>query len=185
MPLVAYSSTDINSVQANGVLKTQNTGRMTLLSLGLQIRLSFGPAKAKPSTRHKAKAQPELQVQGAATIGDDSVTVIQRPVIFGIIGESSVPEFEKPHLDEIAQIMTQYPRIRVSIVGHICNSGMEKENAKVGAARAKAVARYLQDKGIDRDRMDISSLSSSDPVLPADPGANYQNRRVVITVKRG
>jgi len=86
-------------------------------------------------------------------------------------------------LDEVANIMKKYPDIRISIVGHICNSGTETENIKVGAARAKAVAHYLRGKGIDRSRMDVSSVSESDPVLPYDPPANYLNRRVVITVE--
>ena len=183
MPLVTYSSIGISRVQPNGVLNMQNAGQATLLSFGVQVRLSFGSTKAKPSIQHKTKTEPELQ--GMPTISDDEVDVIQRPVIFGIIGETSVPEIEKSHLNEIAEIMKQYPRIRISIVGHICNSSAETENIKVGAARAKAVAHYLRGKGIDRGRMDISFFGKSDPGDTTDPSANYQNRRVVITVERG
>lgn len=87
------------------------------------------------------------------------------------------------HLDDVAELLKQHPKIRVSLVGHICNSEMETEEPKVGLTRAKAVAAYLQGKGIDRKRMDISSIDISDPVEPNNPGANYQKRRVVINLE--
>jgi OmpA-OmpF porin, OOP family len=77
----------------------------------------------------------------------------------------------------------QHPNLRISIVGHICNSGTETEDPKIGAARAEAVARYLKSKGVGRSRMDIGATSESDPVLPNNPAANYQNRRVVISLE--
>jgi OOP family OmpA-OmpF porin len=181
MPLMTYSPTGINGVQANGVLNMQNAGQVTLLSFGLQVRLSFGSTKARPAAQPKTKSEPQQTAD--STISDDEAEVIQRPVVFGNIDESSLTEFEKRQLDEVANIMKKYPDIRISIVGHICNSGTETENIKVGAARAKAVAHYLRGKGIDRSRMDVSSVSESDPVLPYDPPANYLNRRVVITVE--
>jgi OmpA-OmpF porin, OOP family len=181
MPLMTYSPTGINGVKANSVLNTQNAGQVTLLSFGLQVRLSFGSTKAKPAAQIKTKEEPQQPAE--ATISDDDAEVIRKPVIFGTIGEISIPEIEKPQLDAVANILKQYPHIRISIAGHICYSEMETENSKVGAARAKAVAQYLRGKGIDRSRMDVSSVSERDPFLPSDPAANYRNRQVVITVE--
>jgi OmpA-OmpF porin, OOP family len=83
----------------------------------------------------------------------------------------------------VAEILKQYPTIRMSLVGHICNSETKAENKKVGMARARAVARYLQSKGVDGSRMDISPVVQSDGFAPDDPPANYRNRRVVIAVE--
>jgi outer membrane protein OmpA-like peptidoglycan-associated protein len=181
MPLVTYSSTGINGVQVNSVINMQNVGQVTLLSFGLQVRLSFGSTKAKPAARPKIKEEP-LQPPDS-TLSDAEVEVIQRSVIFGTIGGTFLSEYEQKQLDEVAKIMKQHPAIRISIVGHICNSETETEDVKVGAARAKVVAHYLQSAGIGRSRMDVSSISESDPVLPYDPPANYLNRRVVIRVE--
>jgi OmpA-OmpF porin, OOP family len=172
MPLVTYSSTGLNGVQANSVLNMQNAGQVTLLSFGLQVRLSF------ESTKTKKPVQPAKSI-----ISGEEIAVIQKPVIFGILGETSVPEVQKPHLDEVANIMKQYPDIRISIVGHTCNSATETENIKVGVARAKAVARYLRRNGINGSRMHFRSVSASDPVLSFDPAVNFQNRRAVITIE--
>jgi OmpA-OmpF porin, OOP family len=179
MPLVTYSSKGITGVQAGSVLNMPNAGRVTLFSFGLQLRLSFGSARPKPALRRDTTK--EAQQPTTPTIGDDTSEVIQRPVVFGILGETSVPEIEKLHLNEVADIMKQYPDIRISIVGHTCNSETKTENKKVGASRAKAVARYLRGKGIDRSRMDVSYARERDPVSSYD--ANYLNRRVVITME--
>jgi outer membrane protein OmpA-like peptidoglycan-associated protein len=188
LPLVTYSSTGINGVKVNSVMTTKNAGQITSLSFGLQVRFSFGPARAKPAQAKplapaQTKIKQEPQQPATDTLSDDEAEVMQRSVIFGTIGTTSLSELERQHLDEVATILKQHPGIRISIVGHICNSGTETESIKVGAARAKAVARYLQSTGIDRSRMDISSVRESDPVLPYDPPANYLNRRVVIAVE--
>jgi outer membrane protein OmpA-like peptidoglycan-associated protein len=179
MPLVTYSSAGIKGVQVNSVLTTQNAGQATLLSFGLQLRLSFGSAKAKPAAQTKIEKEPQQPAD--STLSDDDLEVLQRPVIFGTLGITSLSEYEKQQLDEVAKVMKEHPNIRISIVGHICNSGTETESIKVGAARAKAVANYLRSTGIDRGRMNVSWASESDPFLSYDPPANYQNRRVVIT----
>ncbi|HUB60207.1 MAG TPA: OmpA family protein [Puia sp.] len=194
MPLVTYSSTGVNGVQANGILNTLNAGQVKLLSLGLQVRLNFGRAGTKTAAPSNP-ATPAIQSSPTTapnpanssnpsnlTISDDEAKVIQRPVVFGVLDETNLLQIQKDHLDDVAAIMMQYPDIRISIVGHICNSGTETEKAKTGIARARAVARYLRSKGIDRSRMNISAVDKSDPVLPYNPGANFQNRRVVITI---
>jgi OmpA-OmpF porin, OOP family len=181
LPLVTYSSTGLTGVQANSVLNMQNAGQVTVLSFGLEVRLSFGSTEAKPAARPKTKQ--ELQQPAKSTITAEEIAVIQKPVVFGGIGEISVPESQKIHLNEVAKIMMQYPNIRISIVGHTCICGTETENTKVGAARAEAVANYLRSKGVDGSRMDTSAVSENNPVLSYDPAANFQNRRVVITMK--
>ena len=212
--LVTYSSNATNGAQANSVLNTDNAGRATLLSFGLQIRLSFGHSREKPVARPgtagqtQKTAQPQIAVRSdtvsqtqkapepqknesappvaapaTTALTSDEAAIVNEPVVFGILGEASIPESQKSHLDEVANLLKRYSNIRLSIVGHYCNSITETENRKVGEARAKAVARYLQGKGIPRSRMNISAAIESDPVQSGDPAANYNSRRVVITEK--
>lgn len=203
-PFVTYSSNGLNGVQLNGVLNIKDASQAALLSFGLQVRLSFGSVeamhkKAKPISKPKSieesqkpiitTNQPKLKeepqkpvITVIPTLSSKELIFIQSPVVFGWIGKTSIPEAEQQHLDAVASLMKQYPRIRISIVGHFCSTKTETENKKVGTARAKAIERYLQNKGISRKRMEVSAASSSDPDLP-DPNFNYRNRRAVITVK--
>jgi OmpA-OmpF porin, OOP family len=181
MPLVTYNPAGINGLTANGVLNMQNAGRMTSLSFGLQVRLSFENTRPRPKLRPKPKQLP--QDTATLAISDEQADLIARPVVFGEIQEVAVPAVEGPHLDDVAAILMQYPTIRISIIGHTCNSGTETEDLKIGLARAEAVARYLKSKGIRRNRMNIGAANESDPALPNNPAANYRKRRVVISVE--
>jgi outer membrane protein OmpA-like peptidoglycan-associated protein len=182
MPLVTYSPSGVNGAQVNSVLNTQNAGQLKTLSFGLQVRLSFGTPRAKAAPVQPA-AKQELQNPADSALSDDDFLFLQKPVVFGVIDEISIPDIEKTHLDHVAEIMLQYSDIRISVVGHSCNSTAETENPGLGMARAKAVASYLRGKGIARSRMDISATNESDPVTPDNPNANFQKRRVVITVE--
>ena len=181
LPFVTYSPTGISHVEANSVWNMTAAGKVSILSFGLQVRLSFGASKARPAPR--ANPRPESPEPANAPIGDPEAQVVQAPILFGALGETAISDIQQAHLDQVAAIMLRYPTIRIAIVGHICNSGTATESIKVGEERAKAVARYLENKGISRGRMAISSLQQSDPVLPNNPAANYRNRRVVITIE--
>jgi outer membrane protein OmpA-like peptidoglycan-associated protein len=163
----------------------QNAGRMTSLSFGLQVRLSLETAKSKPKSKPKSQPKPKPLPQDTATlaISDEEIDLIMRPVVFGEIQEVAVPEVERPHLDDVASILMQYPTIRISIEGHTCNSATETEDLRIGLARAEAVARYLKSKGIRRNRMVIGAAKERDPALSNNPAANYRKRRVVISVE--
>lgn len=179
-PLVTYSSTNVNNVQANSILKMPIAGQMALLSFGIQVRLGFGSDRSKAVARPKTQEEPHQSSD--STLSDAEVEVMRTPVVFGLIGETSLPENEKTHLDRVADILQRNPGIHISIVGHTCDSAVQRENIKVGEARAEFVAHYLQGKGIGITRMDISYIPESDPIRSDNPAANYRNRRVVISM---
>jgi outer membrane protein OmpA-like peptidoglycan-associated protein len=137
----------------------------------------------QPTVPTAAAAAAATTASSMATISEDEKAVLDKPIIFGAIGETMFSELHKPDLDAVADILKKHPDIRLLIVGHICNNETETENNKVGVARAKAVANYLHSKGIDRHRLEISNQAVVDPSLPYDPAANYRNRRVVISIK--
>lgn len=206
LPLITYAPKGAKETQANSVLNTQYAGRATLLSYGLQIRLSFGHSRTKSVTRLDTtsrtqtvvpsqtvvQSQPVVQpttvprsdtaVQSRTVTEPDTVAsaettvrppiaaqsqpaalpktkegsspalspeeaaIINEPVVFGIVGEASIPELQQPHLDELINLLKQHPNIHLTIIGHYCNGEMTTESKKVGEARAKAVMRYLQKK---------------------------------------
>ena len=167
----------------------QNAGQMKALSFGLQVRISFGGARTKPTARPARETESPNTTNPSnppnpadSLLSDDEADTIERPVIFGVIDETALPEIQKAHLDQVAGIMLRYSNVRISVVGHICNSGTEIEKTKVGMARARAVAHYLESKGVDRRRIDVSAVDKSDPVESFNLNANFQKRRAAITI---
>jgi outer membrane protein OmpA-like peptidoglycan-associated protein len=189
--LVTYSPDGIGNVKANGVLNTPDAGQPKLLSYGLQIRLTWGakptkqPVRAKTNhlvrgKRKEGAIAPALAPEGAP-ISDSELISIQQPIVFGIVGEADIPETQTPVLDDVVTIMQRHPDLRISIVGYTCDGTQQIEDGRLGDARAKAVARYFEHKGIDRRRMDISYDKEGKPSMSYDPAANFRNRKVLIT----
>jgi len=222
LPLITYAPKGAKETQANSILNTQYAGRATLLSYGLQIRLSFGHGRVRSVTRLDTASRTQTVVQSqpvvqhttvprsdtaasaqtvrppiaaqsqpaaipktkegsSPALSPEEAAIINEPVVFGIMGEASIPELQQPHLDELINLLKQHPNIHLTIIGHYCNGEMTTESKKVGEARAKAVMRYLQKKGIPRNRMTAVSASEGDPSLVSDPAANYQRRRAVFS----
>lgn len=180
LPLVTYSSAGISSVRAGSVLNRPATGNVRMLAFGAELRLGFGTDRPKTASRHTIKKQPH-PIDSATSV--HLYEVIERAVIFGLFNESNLPDIQQEHLDEVADLMTQYPGIRIHLTGHVCDDDGKTEYKKVGKARAKAVADYLESKGIDAHRIDISPVIVSETYLPNDPPANYRHRRVVVAVE--
>ncbi len=184
LPLVSYSPKGVVGVKGNSVLNMPGAGEVKSFAFGFQVRLSFGPERPKAVVKKKkALSSQVIPVTADTTLTDEDAATIQKPVVFGVIDEITIPEIAKDHLDDVAAILLQHPSVRISLVGHICNSGTETEDPKIGVARAEAVASYLKARGVARTRMEVGGVNTSDPVLPNNPGANFQKRRVVVTIK--
>lgn len=152
------------------------------------------PAPVKPAAPAKLEAAVDSAVAVAEVVVDSAVAVaalsvaeeavVAEPIVFATIGRTSVPAGMKSHLDSVANILKEYPELDVYVVGHTCDIGTEKENDKIGQARAKAVAAYLQAKGVAADRIHTSSAGPSQPLVPNDSNRNRSvNRRVTIKVQ--
>ncbi|MBT8110789.1 MAG: OmpA family protein [Gammaproteobacteria bacterium] len=71
----------------------------------------------------------------------------------------------------------------ISITGHTDSSGHESWNRRLSLARAKAVADYLAERGVSRERLIVIGAGSSEPV--ADNATHYgrsMNRRISIVL---
>jgi outer membrane protein OmpA-like peptidoglycan-associated protein len=173
LPLVSYNPSGMNGIQAGSVLNSSYSGKPILFSIGVQLRLSFGASRSKPATQ-----QAQLPVKDS--VSSEMEELIEEPVVFGPLGETSVPELAKKHLDELAELLKKFSNLRISIVGHVCNDDMETEDKKVGVERARSVADYLRGRGIDAGRMDVSPVAVTEVFDSENPLSNYRNRRATI-----
>ena len=88
-----------------------------------------------------------------------------------------------PHLDEVAIMMNAFPEMRIKIIGHTDSLGSDKYNQTLSYNRAKSVIRYLQSKGIAKDRMVPEGFGEKYPIdTNSTPEGRFHNRRVEIEV---
>lgn len=69
------------------------------------------------------------------------------------------------------------------ITGHTDHTGPEKENIRLGLARARSIKNYLVGKGIDASRIRIYSKGESEPIASNDTDEGRRmNRRTEIEI---
>ncbi|WP_319576045.1 OmpA family protein [uncultured Desulfobacter sp.] len=84
-------------------------------------------------------------------------------------------------LDAIAAILEKNPAMSAEIQGHTDNIGTKEYNMDLSQRRANAVAKYLEDKGIARDRLAATGFGFDKPVaLNSTDYGRSLNRRVEI-----
>lgn len=82
-------------------------------------------------------------------------------------------------LDEIIEIMNQYPDYKLSISGHTDDVGTAENNLLLSTERAKACSDYLLYRGISEERLRSKGYGESKPMVSNNsPAGREQNRRV-------
>lgn len=80
-----------------------------------------------------------------------------------------------------AQYLRDNPDARIIIEGHTDERGTPEYNIALGERRARSVARYMQNLGVDVNQLSIVSYGEEKPVAPGHNESSWQqNRRAVI-----
>ncbi len=86
-------------------------------------------------------------------------------------------------LDQLVDLLRQYPTLKLKIAGHTDRVGDRRMNLFLSDTRAGEVFNYLVDKGIAATRLRFQGYGHSRPVAPSDTEENRQkNRRVEVWV---
>ena len=97
--------------------------------------------------------------------------------------KSALKKEAKVQLDKFAAEMADMPMTNINVYGHTDNIGSAEANKKVSTQRAQAVAKYLNGKGINNDRMVAEGLSYDFPVADnSTEEGRAQNRRVELYI---
>ncbi len=103
-------------------------------------------------------------------------------ILFEYNSDKFLPESEKD-LKEALEFLEKYPNIKVKIVGHTSQEGLEENNQVLSEKRAKAVKDYLVIKGIQEARLSYEGKGSKSPLKPSnDEESNRINRRTEFII---
>ncbi|WP_133656218.1 OmpA family protein, partial [Hymenobacter sp. UV11] len=82
-------------------------------------------------------------------------------------------------LDQMVQIMNDYPDYSLSIAGHTDSKGADDYNLRLSYERAASARKYLLDKGISADRIEARGYGETKPIASNTTAAGQAlNRRV-------
>jgi peptidoglycan-associated lipoprotein len=106
--------------------------------------------------------------------------------VFFPYDSSVLDDSAKAALKNNADLMKQNSSIKVQIEGHCDQRGGVQYNIALGEKRANSTVKYLQDMGVDGDRMTVISFGKEKPLDSGNTEEAYsKNRRAnfVLTSK--
>lgn len=114
----------------------------------------------------------QLDVPGAIDFAEDKATIATTPANDDVLNQALKALQNTPSLT------------KVRVEGHTDNVGTAAHNKKLGEARAQAVVKWLEDKGIAAGRLSAVGCGTKDPLAPNDtPAHRALNRRVEFDVE--
>jgi len=147
------------------------------------------PAEEEPVVEEKQPEKPKKKnYKGPLALLDMVANRTTASVLdFGNITDSSsqLTTKGKDMFNDVAEIMTANPNLKITIRGHNKKHTDDNNNytASIDSeAKANAALSYLLSKGIDAGRLKAVSVGYNEPVNARDPG-NDKNNRISIKTK--
>jgi OmpA-OmpF porin, OOP family len=104
------------------------------------------------------------------------------------LDSTEITEGSKPTLDRAVKVLTDYPDIRLEIVGHTDNEGTTEYNLELSQGRADSVKRYFTERGIGEARIETRGAGEKEAIASNETEeGRAKNRRTefkILKVKR-
>jgi len=108
--------------------------------------------------------------------------VPMREIFFAVNSDSLLPD-SHPELDRVLDLLQRYPALRIEIGGHTNDRCSENYCRELSRKRARSVARYLYNSGLDSERVRWVGYGSEQPVADNETEeGRSRNQRVEFKV---
>jgi outer membrane protein OmpA-like peptidoglycan-associated protein len=98
-------------------------------------------------------------------------------------GRAGLDTAGKALIDRLIGALNICPEAKISVSGHTDASGLARRNQVLSKRRARGVASYMIQKGIDAGRLNAIGYGDKRPVAPNDTRANMaRNRRIEVAI---
>lgn len=117
-------------------------------------------------------------------VGENVLLVHFRSDVLFDVDSALLSSSSRATLDEVSNVIIEYPKTAIVIQGHTDSSGTEEYNQGLSERRAKSVKNYLIQRGIDLSRMASVGYGESQPIAVNDTSyGRGLNRRVDMLLK--
>lgn len=159
-------------------------GRTNAL-IGAGIGALAGGAVGNYMDRQERQMREALRDSGVGVRreGNDLRLIMPGDITFDTNSTEIKPQFYSV-LNDVADVLEQYPATYVDVVGHADSTGDAAYNQRLSEQRAQAVAGYLIAQNVMRDRFYVGGMGETSPIASNDtPQGRAQNRRVEIIIR--
>ena len=165
--------------QLKGTWESDMSGCTTGEVILYRTESDFNSETSQPN-EYSTIEEIEKDIKNNETITDKKI--VMENVFFEYNKSTLKPESEKT-LNTVYDFLTNNPKVKIKVTGHTDNKGENEYNLKLSIARAKAVANYLIDKGIDKSRVKYEGYGEAKPIVLNNNDENRQkNRRVEFEI---
>lgn len=189
-----WEEKDILIVSAHGEKKPLNqnaTDYERKMNRRVEIRIRRGTGNGEQQDTKTSLTLTNAVKQKIDSTVQAGDRIILKNIHFVGARHQLLPE-SKPVLDELLVSMKKFPRLVISIEGHICYvpapadvTDLDTGEKNLSEARAKAIMGYLVENGIDPRRISYKGFGHSRPIYPYPEEDEEQmklNRRVEIRI---
>lgn len=121
-----------------------------------------------------------------AEVTDTEITIrLSGSILFDFDSDAVRPDAERTLL-EILEVVNAYAGRPVRVEGHTDSIASEAYNQGLSERRARSVADWLADHGVDSGRLKIKGWGESQPIAGNETAeGRQQNRRVELIIEKG
>jgi outer membrane protein OmpA-like peptidoglycan-associated protein len=122
-----------------------------------------------PDVTDRCPNEPGIEAeQGCPRVYQDvevtSTGIVIRQQIFFEFNRAVIRPQSFPILDTVAQVLRDFPDIRIEVQGHTDSRGNDAFNMRLSQSRADAVRQYLINQGIAADRLTARGYGETMPI---------------------
>lgn len=161
-----------------------NRERRKRAAIGAGIGALAGGGVGYYMDQQEAKLRDRLAGTGVSVVrmGDQVVLNMPGHVTFPT-NQADINARFYPVLDSVGEVLREYDKTLVEVVGHTDSTGTEAINRPLSQRRAESVAAYLRSRGVIAARLSTLGASSDYPVASnATAEGRALNRRVEIAL---
>lgn len=152
--------------------------------IGAGVGAIAGGAVGTYMDNQEAKLREQMQGTGVSVtrVGNDIILNMPGNVTFQTDSSDLNPQFFGV-LDSVGQVLKEYDKTVVEVVGHTDSTGSAQYNQALSERRAATVATYISNRGIDRQRILAYGRGLTQPIADNSTAAGRaMNRRVELTL---
>ncbi len=158
----------------------------------VNVRIAPPGSNLTPRPKESVPPPPKVIVADHASTKDVELPRTEPPPVGKSIrldnigfefGKATLTPESKTELDQLADMMIDYPLLRIEVEGHTDDIGSDASNLTLSQDRAQAVVDFLRNRKVEKERIASKGYGETKPLVPNNSDANRAlNRRVEFRV---
>lgn len=150
--------------------------------IGAAVGGAAGAAIGNYMDRQAEEIEENVDNANVERVGEGIKVTFDSGILFDYDSSDLRPASES-NIRELARVLEEYEDTEIVFAGHTDSNGSDAYNQQLSEDRAKSVALFAAQQGIDGERMIIQGYGEDDPIADNSTDAGRQeNRRVEIAI---